>query len=75
MTFPWRRQNDADASGRGELEFDFDRDGKTAAGAEGFLRDFEDGGGLLTLVLAALDEGEDAADEGKVDGYLPSHRR
>ena len=52
----------------GGLEFDFDGDGETATVAEGFLGDFEDGGGLLALVFAALDEGEDAADEGEVYG-------
>lgn len=55
MTFLW-------------LDLDFDGYGETAAVAEGFLRDFEDGGGLLTLVFAALDEGEDAANELEVDG-------
>ena len=55
----------------GGLEFDFDGDGEAAAGAEGLLRDFEHGRGLLALVFAALDEGEDATDEGEIDGYSP----
>ena len=60
---------------RARLEFDFDGDGKAAAVAEGFLGDFEDGRGLLALVFAAFDEGEDAADEGEVDGCSPTHWR
>ena len=48
---------------RPRLDFDFDGYGETAAGAEGLLRDFEDGRGLLTLVFAALDELKDAPDE------------
>jgi hypothetical protein len=50
------------------LDLNFDGDGEAAAVAEGLAGDFKDGSGLLALVFAAFDEGEDAADEGEVDG-------
>ena len=53
-------------------DLDFDGDWEAAADAEGLLRDFEDGRGLLALVFAAFDEGEDATDKGEVDGWCRS---
>jgi len=52
---------------RPRLDFDFDGYGETAAGAEGLLRDLEDGRGLLAFVFTALDQREDTADEAEVD--------
>ncbi len=55
-----------------ELDLNFDSDGKSAAVAEGLLRDLEDGRGLLPLVLAAFDERKDAADEADIDSVSGS---
>src|SRR5271154_2903201 len=52
------------------LDLNFDRNGKPAAHSKGFARDFEDGCGLLALVLAALDELEDGADQGDGDALV-----
>src|ERR1700722_9237537 len=46
------------------LDLNFDRDGKPAPHPEGFAGDFENGSGLLPLVLTAFDELEDGTDEG-----------